>query len=92
MRKIITTHNEEIPVDGPKTIHQICGLINADGLDTVRLAGGMVMLVDDIGYDKGLAINEQATALYLARCRPGTTHVIRGDVYIAPDADFGRPF
>jgi hypothetical protein len=36
-------------------------------------------------------INEAATALYLANCRPGTTHRIAGDVVIAPDSDFGGP-
>lgn len=34
-------------------------------------------------------INEKATELYLANCRPGTTHRIAGDVVICPDSDFG---
>lgn len=33
-------------------------------------------------------INAEATALYLANCRPGTTHRIAGDVVIVPDGDF----
>lgn len=33
-------------------------------------------------------INEEATALYLANCVPGTTHQIAGDVAIVPDTDF----
>lgn len=32
-------------------------------------------------------INEKATALYHANCRPGTSHRIVGDVVIVPDAD-----
>lgn len=34
-------------------------------------------------------VNELATALYHANCRPGTTHKIVGDVYVAPDSDWG---
>jgi hypothetical protein len=34
-------------------------------------------------------VNALATALYHANCRPGTTHQIVGDVYVAPDADWG---
>lgn len=33
-------------------------------------------------------VNEKATALYWANCRPGTTHQIVGDVAIVPDSDF----
>jgi hypothetical protein len=33
-------------------------------------------------------INEKATELYLANCRPGTTHQIVGDVVIVPDEDY----
>jgi hypothetical protein len=33
-------------------------------------------------------VNEIATALYHANCRPGTTHQIVGDVYICLDEDF----
>ena len=33
-------------------------------------------------------INEKATALYHANCRPGTTHQIVGDVVIVPDEDY----
>jgi hypothetical protein len=34
-------------------------------------------------------INDLATDLYLANCRPGTTHRIAGDVVVAPDSDLG---
>jgi hypothetical protein len=33
-------------------------------------------------------VNEKATELYLARCKPGTTHQIVGDVAICNDEDF----
>lgn len=33
-------------------------------------------------------VNEKATAMYHAICRPGTTHQIVGDVAIALDEDF----
>ncbi|GAP37344.1 hypothetical protein ABXN37_19660 [Piscinibacter sakaiensis] len=33
-------------------------------------------------------VNEEATRLYLANCRPGTTHQIVGDVVVVPDEDF----
>lgn len=35
-----------------------------------------------------LPVNEQATALYWANCRPGTTHQIVGDVIVCPDEDY----
>jgi len=34
------------------------------------------------------AENVEATRLYHANCRPGTTHVIVGDVLVVPDMDF----
>jgi hypothetical protein len=34
-------------------------------------------------------INAKATALYLAVCRPGTTHQIAGDVAVFHDEDIG---
>jgi len=33
-------------------------------------------------------VNEKATQLYLANCRPGTTHQIVGDVVVCFDHDF----
>jgi hypothetical protein len=61
-------------------------LLGADCLDTFSLRDGRRVWVDDLGHAKGLPINERATQLYLAICRPGTTHVIRGDVVIGRDA------
>jgi hypothetical protein len=64
-----------------------------------------VMVVDDHGWDFAVVqsgnvtkhvpvkalkpINEKATALYHANCKPGTTHQIVGDVAVVPDDDFG---
>jgi adenosine/AMP kinase len=47
-----------------------------------------VMLVDDLGHEKQLPVNERATKLYWANCLVGTTHHIRGDVVVVPDSDF----
>jgi hypothetical protein len=33
-------------------------------------------------------VNVEATRLYHANCRPGTTHQIVGDVLVMPDEDF----
>jgi hypothetical protein len=33
-------------------------------------------------------VNQKATALYHAVCRPGTLHQIHGDVVIVSDRDF----
>jgi len=33
-------------------------------------------------------VNAEATSLYLANCKRGTTHQIVGDVVIVPDSDF----
>jgi hypothetical protein len=32
-------------------------------------------------------VNPEATALYLANCRPGATHRVVGDVVVVPDSD-----
>jgi hypothetical protein len=65
----------------------------------------VMMLVDDNGYETEKVVrgnvtelvpararkpvNAKETELYLANCIPGTTHQIVGDVFIAPDSDFG---
>lgn len=85
------------------SIRKIRDGIGGGNLDTVNLLDpwthghlGLVMLVDDIGSPqladgsdgKGLPVNELATWLYWARCRPGTTHQIRGPVALCHDIDF----
>jgi len=73
--------------DGSEEIHEgtqadIDGLIGADMLDFVNLRDGRMMAVDDIGYKKGLPVNEMATELYHAVRE--TDHEILGDVAIIP--------
>lgn len=78
--------------------------IAAEMLDTVNLRDGRVMFVDDAGYETRSVMqgnvqhlepiaprkpyNNEATRLYHAVCRPGTTHQIVGDVALVNDADF----
>lgn len=89
MRKIIRTDGSEEQIDSKKSMAALKDIIGADSIDTVLLRGRVhVMLVDDLGHSKNLPVNEAATALYLQKCRPGTTHQIRGDVVIVPDEDF----
>jgi hypothetical protein len=73
---------------GKRPMQYIYDLIGATVLDTVNLRDGRVMIVDDLGHKKNLAVNERATKMYHSVCKPGTTHVIRGPVVIARDADF----
>jgi hypothetical protein len=61
--------------------------IAADGLDSVNLRDGRVMLVDDTGLIDGKPLNRKATELYHGVCYPGTTHPIAGDVAIVVDAE-----
>ena len=59
----------------------------SDGL-SITMAGQVV--ASSIGPDYAGNEEKKANALYLERCRPGTTHYIVGDVAIVPDSDFGR--
>lgn len=75
--------------------------IGAEVCDTVSLPGGRVMLVDDHGYESReevrgnvttlvpvralKPVNANATALYHAVCKPGTTFEIVGDVAVIID-------
>ena len=89
MRKLIRANGEERELHGPLDTKQITELIGASVLDTVLLVDRVhVMLLDDLGYHKELPVNAKATVLYLKKCKPGTTHVIRGDVVVVPDEDF----
>jgi hypothetical protein len=92
-RKVIRVDGSEELLASPQTIQQIEKLISADYLDTVNMgdANRHVMLLDDLGYDKQLPVNQKASDLYWSVCKPGTTHTIRGDVVIVPDDDFGSP-
>jgi hypothetical protein len=87
-RRVIRANGLVEPLAGPVTLLRARELINAETLDTVKLHGGLVMLVDDTGHERRLPLNREATGLYWATCKPGTTHFIVGDIVIVPDADF----
>ncbi|KVO05599.1 hypothetical protein WJ69_23145 [Burkholderia ubonensis] len=88
IRKLIRTDGTEQNFDRPIPIREAARRIGADTLHTITLADRKhVMLIDDIGIEKDLPINPEATRLYHEVCVPGTTHQIRGDVVIVPDAD-----
>lgn len=53
-------------------------------LEPLGLAKGLVMLLDEDGYGKGLPMNERATAL-VAKCYGGDVRPILGDVILALD-------
>ena len=79
-----------ILTDGTETVHvgtpaytDMLRIIGCDHLDTVTLSRGAVMFLDDTGMIDGKPVNEKATKLYHARCRPGTVHQIHGHVVIA---------
>lgn len=76
----------------PLPLDAIRALLGAEYLDTVCLHHMgpplHVMCVDDLGHRKGLPVNIEATRLYWRNRAAGTDHVIRGDVFIAPDDDF----
>jgi len=91
VRQVLRADGRVEELTRPVTIGEVAFLIGAvdSGLDTVSLRrDGLVMLVDDLGHDKGSPINEAATKLYRSVCVPGTTHVIRGDVVVTFDNDF----
>lgn len=86
-----------IRVDGSEEDHQlptknvfsqIYKLIGCDGGDGFNLRDGRSVIVDDTGMIDGKPINNKATKLYHAICRPGTTHCIHGDVAIVNESDF----
>lgn len=91
-RRLIKVDGTEVPLDSKLSIPEICKLIGAQSLDTVQLQHLghpiQVMLVDDVGAHRDLKVNEKATAMYVANCRPGTTWQIRGDVVVTYDEDF----
>jgi hypothetical protein len=92
-RRIIRADGSVEQLDERLTMAEIRRRLGAQTLDTVQLRHlgrpVVVMIVDDSGHQKGLPLNAQATDLYLANCQPGTTHMIRGDVAVVPDSDFG---
>jgi hypothetical protein len=87
-RRLLPTDGRSVEIEGRLTMALIGALIGADCLDTVNLRNGDVLVVDDLGHSKCLPINDAATQLYLSVCKPNTTHQIRGDAVVIPDADF----
>lgn len=91
-RKVIRCDGTAVDLPAPLRMSELQRLIAAEGLDTVSLRHlGRplhVMLVDDTGLIDGKPVNPEATRLYHANCRPGTTQPICGDVVIVPDSDF----
>lgn len=89
LRLVIRTNGTIEKLAKPIGINAVHATIKASTLDTVNLIDRIhVMLLDDVGHDKRLPVNDEATKLYLDRCMPGATHQIRGDVVIVPDSDF----
>lgn len=92
MRQIIRTDGTTEDLPTPLSMSEIQKRLKVSTFDTVNLRHmGQpmhVMLVDDLGHPNGLPVNAEATKLYHANCKPGTTHTIRGDVIVVPDMDF----
>lgn len=80
---------EEHEVGKHILMHWIMRMIDAKITDSVNLRDGRIMFVDDTGAVDGKPVNDQATKLYHAICKPGTTWQIRGDVAITLDSHFG---
>lgn len=89
-RCVLRADGTTLDLDGPVSMAQIENLIGADVLDSIRLAGGLVMIVDDLGHPKGLPMNKPATLLYWEKCGGPVDWFIAGDVVIVPDSDFVR--
>jgi hypothetical protein len=91
-RRVIRVDGTETALNEPVSMRQIGQLIGADTLDTVMLKHLgrplQVMVVDDTGMVDGKPVNQKATELYHANCRPGNPYSIHGDVVIVFDKDF----
>lgn len=91
-RRVIRADGTNQDLPGPLSVHAVQQTIGAGNMDNVLLRHLghplWVMVLDDAGHDKGRPVNDEATKLYWANCRPGTTHQIRGDVVVVLDQDF----
>jgi hypothetical protein len=87
---LISTSGEQTLVERKPTIDRIQNAIGATCLDTVNIdrRNSQIMMVDDTGMLDGKPVNELATQLYRAICRPGTFGFIHGNVAIVNDEDF----
>lgn len=91
-RQVIKATGAAAEILVPITIPEAEKAIGALFIDTFNLrdSGGHVMLIDREAKKKGLPVNEVATGLFWAHCRPGSKHTIRGDVVIVPNNDYER--
>lgn len=91
-RRIIRVDGTEEALDRPHSMKELYRLMGCQLVDTVNLRHlgepRQVMLVDDTGMIDRKPVNQKATALYHANCRPGVTAPICGDVAIVFDEDF----
>jgi len=89
MRKLIRTDGTEVDLPNKVNMKEIHKMIGADTLDTFTLTDRVhVVLVDDLGHQKRLSVNQKATELYWKRTGGPVDHRIVGDVVIVPDEDF----
>jgi hypothetical protein len=88
--RIIRVDGTEELVEERPTIQKIYRAIGCECCDSVTLDHKkmIVMMVDDTGMVDGKPVNSKATALYHARCKPGTIWAIHGDVAIVNDESF----
>lgn len=87
MRVLLKTDGTASPIEGSPTLGGLAKMLGAKALDTVSHVhdGKHVMFVDDLGHQKGLPVNDVATRLYHARCKPGSNPPpIVGDVVVLP--------
>ena len=87
--KVIRTDGSESIIDQAPTLDAIYRAIGCTCSDHVTLSHSSIMIVDDTGMIDGKPVNVKATALYHAKCKPGTTHQIHGDVAIITEKQQG---
>jgi hypothetical protein len=63
-----------------EVLEAVRSMIGAEVLDSFTMVNGNVVWVDGLGHQKGLPENARATRYYRSICKPGTKHVIVGDV------------
>ena len=89
---ILRSDGSEEVIDRVLSIQETKETIGApEGVDTVNLRDGHVMLVGDRSALENRPVNPEATRIYLGLCVPGTTWKIHGDVAIVWDADYAAP-
>lgn len=74
---------------GPSPAHVM--IVDDEGWETKELVSeieGGGQLLELVPVRPRKPVNELATRLYWAECKPGTDHQIVGDVFVCPDKDF----